>query len=76
MAKHPLSSIIIGIIFLIGGFILTILPVFSIIKEAKWVSWIYGIPMLIIGIVLLFWKREDEIEQRKDLVKMKGGSKK
>ena len=37
-------------------------------SEGMFVSLIYGIPSLVIGIVLLMWKKEDEIEQRKDIV--------
>ena len=72
MAKHPLSSIIMGILFVTGGIVLTILGLFGNFKDS-WVTLIYGIPCLIIGIFMLFWKKEDNIEQRKDL---KGGSKK
>jgi len=77
MVKHPLSSIIIGILFIVGGLILIPLGIFGNFDDS-WVSLIYGIPMFIIGIILLFWKKEDDIEQRKDLVKgsMKGGKKK
>jgi membrane-bound ClpP family serine protease len=75
MAEHPLSSIIAGIIFLAGGLILILLSAFGGF-ESFIVMLVYGIPMFIIGIILLFWKKEDEIEQRKDLVKMKGGKKK
>ena len=35
-------------------------------SEGMLASLIYGIPSLVIGIVLLMWKKEDEIEQRKD----------
>ena len=34
--------------------------------EGAWVSLIYGVPILIIGIVILFNKGEDKIERRKD----------
>jgi len=37
---------------------------------------IYGIPLFVIGAVILFNKREDEIEERVDFQKsMKGGRK-
>ncbi len=76
MAKHPLSSIIVGIILIIGGLVLISISLFSFNKEIPLIL-IYGIPMLIIGIVLLLWKKEDDIEQRKDLIKsLKGGNKK
>jgi uncharacterized membrane protein HdeD (DUF308 family) len=82
MAKHPLSSIIVGIVFLIGG--LTLILVGLIVKSEEILIplLIYGIPLLIIGIILLLWKKEDDIEKRKDFadtnkkIKMKGGSKK
>ncbi len=75
MAKHPLSSIIMGIFLIVLGIVLILVTVFSSNKES-WVALIYGIPSLIVGVVLLLWKKEDNIEQRKDLVKMKGGKKK
>lgn len=71
MTKHPLSSLIAGIILIVGGVILIPLGILHS-GEGSWVALIYGIPMLVIGIVLLLWKKEDEIEQRKD---MKGGNK-
>ena len=77
MANHPLSSIVMGIILIAGGLVLIILGLFGNFDDS-WVSLIYGIPALILGIFLLVWKKEDDIEQRKDLVKskMKGGKKK
>jgi len=33
------------------------------------VTWFYGIPILILGLFLFFNKKEDEIERRKDMKK-------
>jgi uncharacterized membrane protein HdeD (DUF308 family) len=75
MAKQPLSGIIIGTFLIVVGIVLIFIAVFASNREL-WFLLIYGIPSLIIGIALLFWKKEDDIEQRKDLVKpLKGGKK-
>lgn len=57
---------------LITGWFLIVLSICLIILGffTLFVSWIYGIPMLIIGIFILLNKNEDEIEQ------VKGGNKK
>ena len=34
-----------------------------------WVALIYGIPILILGIIILLNKREDKIEKRKDKIR-------
>lgn len=76
MAEKPLSSIIVGIALIALGIVLILIPVFSANKET-WFTLIYGIPSLVIGIALLLWNKEDDIEQRRDLVKpLKGGKKK
>jgi cadmium resistance protein CadD (predicted permease) len=74
MAKHPLSSIIMGIFLITVGIVLVILAIFGNFDDS-WVTLIYGIPSLIIGVVLLVWEKEDDIEQRKDKVKMKENKK-
>lgn len=51
-------------VMIVIGLFLMILSFF--VGEAMWVSLIYGVPILIIGIVILFNKKEDEIEGRKD----------
>lgn len=65
------SRTITGAIMMVLGLILIILP--FILKEGGMiVFWIYGIPLFMIGLFILFNKKEDEIEQRRD---MKGGKK-
>jgi hypothetical protein len=83
MAKHPLSSIILGILFLVGGLTLILIGLMIKSEELLIPLLIYGIPILIMGLVLLVWKKEDNIEQRKDFInevkkekRLKGGSKK
>jgi hypothetical protein len=74
MAKHPLSSIIAGIVLIAIGITLILLSIFASFEDS-WITLIYGIPSLVIGIVMLLWKKEDDIEQRKDKVKMKENGK-
>ncbi len=60
-----------------GGF-MTLIGVFLIIFSffESFFLLIYGIPLFVIGAVILFNKREDEIEERVDFQKsMKGGRK-
>ena len=54
----------------IVGMILSIIGLFLIglaffVNEALWVPLMYGIPLLIIGIVIFLNKKEDVIEQIK-----------
>ena len=63
---NTLSRTITGGVMILGGLILICVAFFKVI----WVL-IYGIPILIIGLVILFNKREDKIEQ----IKIKGGKK-
>jgi len=56
-----------GASLIIIGLILIVISPFI-----QFVSLIYGIPLLILGIIIFFNKDEDQIEKRKD---MKGGRK-
>lgn len=60
-----LSRTITGIALITLGIILIIISVYRF----PWIL-IYGIPSLLIGIFILFNKKEDKIESRRD---MKGG---
>jgi membrane-bound ClpP family serine protease len=62
---NTISRTITGTALIILGIIL----IYVSVKESLWVL-IYGIPVLLIGFFILFNKREDRIESRKD---MKGG---
>ncbi len=62
-----ISQLIIGIVFIIGGLILTVVAFF-----AGFFVLIYGLPLLIIGIVILLNKKEDVVEP----IKKRGGKKK
>ena len=42
------------------GLVLTVFGLFV------WVTLIYGVPLLILGLFILFNKKEDEVERRKD----------
>jgi len=62
-----ISQLIIGIVFIIGGLILTVVAFF-----AGFFVLIYGLPLLVIGIVILLNKKEDVVEPIK---KRTGGKK-
>lgn len=62
-----ISQLIIGIIFTIGGLILTIVAFFTSLFIL-----IYGLPLLIIGFVILLNRKEDVVEP----IKKKTGGKK
>jgi len=62
-----LSQLIIGIVFTIGGLALTVVAFF-----AGFFVLIYGLPLLVIGIVILLNKKEDVVES----IKKRGGKKK
>ena len=61
-----------GIISFLGLIILLVCSFFGM--EAFLVSLIYGAPLIIIGIIILFNKKEDKIEEI-NYSKIKGGSK-
>lgn len=65
---NTMSRTITGIIAIILGLILIIISFFT-----TFFILIYGIPIFIIGIFILFNKKEDEIEEIKN--KSKGGKK-
>ena len=58
-----ISRTITGVVMIVLGLFLIILSFF--IKEAVWATLIYGIPIFILGFVILFNKREDKIEKIK-----------
>jgi len=60
------SRLIIGLLFLLAGIFFSVLAIFTV-----WLMIVYGIPLIIIGIVILFNKNEDKIERRKDLKERK-----
>lgn len=57
-----ISRLIIGLILVLGGIFFIVLG-----SITTWWMIIYGIPLIIIGIVIIFNKTEDKIEKRKDL---------
>jgi uncharacterized membrane protein HdeD (DUF308 family) len=60
-----ISRLITGIVMIAGGLFLIGLSFF--IDESFWVALMYGIPLLIIGIFILLNKKEDKIEQIKQI---------
>ena len=58
------SRLITGSIAVFAGVVLIILP-FFLSEKSVFFTWIYGIPILIIGIFILFNKKEDKIEEIK-----------
>ena len=61
-----ISQLIIGIIFIIGGLVLTVIAFF-----ASLFILIYGLPLLIIGLFILLNRKEDVVEP----IKKRGGKK-
>ncbi len=59
-----ISRTITGAVMIALGLFLIVLS-FFITTEALWVTLIYGIPILIIGVFIFLNKREDKIEQIK-----------
>jgi membrane protein DedA with SNARE-associated domain len=51
-----------GLIFAIIGVILTFIPGFFENKNLLFI-WVYSLPIFVIGIIILFNKKEDKIEQ-------------
>lgn len=72
---NVVSRTIIGIVMIVGGIVLIVVAAFNSFKERGLVALIYGIPILIIGIVILLNKKEDAIERIKHKT-VKGGKKK
>lgn len=65
-----LSRTITGVVMIVAGFILIVVSYW-----ARYITLIYGIPILILGFFILFNKKEDKIEQIKTRHRMKGGRK-
>ncbi len=65
------SRTITGTIMVVGGLFLIALPLFVSFKEGGFVAWIYGIPVFILGLFILFNKKEDDIETIKTKTKLK-----
>ena len=63
-----ISRLVTGIVLILFGLFLFVLAFFinGGMSEGIWV-WIYGIPIFVIGLFILFNTREDKIEGRKDL---------
>ena len=68
-----ISRTITGSIAIFIGLVLIVLP-FLLLKNASFFMGIYGIPLLIIGIVIFLNKKEDLVEPIKRMGK--GGKKK
>jgi len=64
-----ISRLVFGILFVVGGFALTIVSFFTSLFFL-----IYSIPMVVVGIWMLANKNEDKIEERKD-IKVRGAKK-
>ena len=66
-----ISRTITGGAMIIIGIFLVFLPLLIRGTGAAIVSWIYGIPIFVIGVFILLNKKEDEIEK----IKSEGGKK-
>jgi len=58
------SRTIAGAVMVFAGAVLIILP-FFLSENSIFFTWIYGIPIFVIGLFILFNKKEDEIEKIK-----------
>lgn len=57
-----ISQLIVGLIMVIGGFILVLISFLPKENSVKFLL-IYAIPLIIIGLFILLNKKEDQIEQ-------------
>jgi len=64
------SRTITGISMIVLGLVLIVVGFFTM-----FVTWFYGIPILILGIFIYLNKNEDAIEERKDKLNKSGGKK-
>jgi len=58
------GQLITGVLLVLIGAVLSVIPLLKI--KTLFFLWIYGIPLLIIGIVILLNKNEDKIETIKN----------
>ena len=61
---NTFSRTLTGAIMIFAGLVLLVLP-FFLSEKSVFFTWIYGLPILVIGIFILFNKREDQIEKIK-----------
>ena len=71
---NTISRTITGLITILLGVVLICIPFFTG-KNNLFVAWIWGVPILIIGFFVLFNKKEDKIEERKDLTRLNSKNK-
>ena len=73
-----IGQLISGLVLIFGGLILVVVAIISGFKGGGWIALVYGIPALILGIAILLYQKEDEIEQVKRIFNKegKGGRKK
>ena len=64
------SRTLTGAIMIFAGLVLIVLP-FFLSEKSVFFTWIYGIPILVIGIFIFLNKAEDKIEQIKSKKKLK-----
>ena len=57
-----IGQLISGWVLSLGGFILVIVALFYGFKGDSFIALIYGLPALVVGLIILFNRREDEIE--------------
>jgi len=62
------GQLISGLVLTIIGAILLVLGIVHGFGGGNFMLWIYGIPSLILGIAILFYKNEDKIEQIKSRI--------
>ena len=67
-----MSRLITGWVLVLIGIVLIFVP-FFVENRVSFISWIYGIPVLIMGLFIFFNKNENEIEGIKNSYTFKSG---
>ena len=62
---NALSRKITGVILILLGVGTMLFPFFNLGDKLSFISWFYGIPILILGIFVLFNKKKDRVGQIK-----------
>jgi len=71
-----IGQLIAGLFLSVLGFVLIFVALFSRFGGGGLISLIYGIPSLIVGLFILFNRKEDSIEKLKAMkIPLKGGRK-
>lgn len=71
-----ISRTLTGGAMILVGLVLFLVPFFEGFKTLSFLTWVYGVPLLIMGLIIFFNKKEDEVEKiKKKIENVKGGRK-